>query len=458
MRRGGVLLSGEVDHQVGPARLWDRMSITSPDVHAGEFPLTAPGTRLALGLIDAAFTDAGAAKSGGPRAVPSAGALYPYEFMVITGDPDEPRGVHVLHVDPVRGLVHRLAGGPVARSCERAGLRLPDPGGAVVLVVSRPWLSMRKYGDRGYLYAQLDAAHLATNLLCVSSATGVPAQLRLRFDRESLHDVLGLAGRCRELHSAVVVGPGAGPAPDVRWSGRASARPSDLDVTWLELACWDSLGSADGVPEQARDVATGPFVAGGAGRRPPGWRELSLVRASAKEFVPAEVPADVLRCALSAIGTHHATDVRPDPDFHVSLVVRSVAGQPAAVIPLGRDGRVDLDVPPRPDDIAQACMHQDHLRDAAAFVLFHAPRRRVVGQNPRELIFRAGAVGQLLYLGAAEAGLGVTAVGGFDAHRWRRIARLPGDHEVLYLIALGAGRDTGTKWDRAHTAYAHDER
>ncbi|MFE2754354.1 nitroreductase family protein, partial [Actinosynnema sp. NPDC059335] len=279
----------------------------------------------------------------------------------------------------------------------------------------------------------------------------------------------GPAARGRGAGAGWVRRGGAGrrarpPAPGEGWSGRDvhSSPPPDLDVTWLELACWDSLDPADGA-QATRAVVSGPIagVAGATARPALRWRELSAVRASAKRFLPVEVPAEVLGRALSALDTRHATDLRPDPDFHLSLVTRSVAGRPPAVTRLTGGGAVGPDEPVRPDDLARACMHQDHLRDAAAFVVAHAPRDEVVGRYPhrlRELIFRAGAVGQLLYLGATEAGLGVTAVGGFDARRWRRIARLPGDHEVLYLVALGAGVDTGAKWDRAHLAYAHDER
>jgi hypothetical protein len=43
-----------------------------------------------------------------------------------------------------------------------------------ILLIIRPWLSMRKYGSRGYLYNHLDAGHAAVNLL--GGRTGI--QLR----------------------------------------------------------------------------------------------------------------------------------------------------------------------------------------------------------------------------------------------------------------------------------------
>lgn len=165
MRRGGVLL-------------WDRMTTASAGEGEPAYAFTGSDIGLALGLLDAAFAEVDPAKSGGPRAVPSAGALYPYEFRVLTEEADGPA---VFHVDPVRRLVFRVDGGCSAdRRCEPAGLRTPAPGGALVFVVGRPWLSMRKYGDRGYRYAQFDAAHVATNLLGVA---GPGAELRLRFGR-----------------------------------------------------------------------------------------------------------------------------------------------------------------------------------------------------------------------------------------------------------------------------------
>src|SRR6185437_12242071 len=48
-----------------------------------------------------------------------------------------------------------------------------DFDGCYLLVLTRPWLSIRKYGPRGYLYTQLDAAHAAVNIAGVALSSGI---------------------------------------------------------------------------------------------------------------------------------------------------------------------------------------------------------------------------------------------------------------------------------------------
>jgi nitroreductase len=112
------------------------------------------------------------------------------------------------------------------------------------------------------------------------------------------------------------------------------------------------------------------------------------------------------------------------------------------------------------EQVVRACMNQGHLRNAAAMAVLHAPRTALLGRGQEQLrdtLFCAGALGQLLYLGATEAGVGVTGVGGFDAERWRQLAHLPEDREPLYLVAFGIDDRQGAKWDRLSTAYAQNE-
>ncbi|MFE7108576.1 nitroreductase family protein [Streptomyces sp. NPDC057575] len=442
--------------------LWNRMSLVSPSTPSRNPVAPLEGLATALHTVEAAVA---VDTSSGNRAVPSAGSIYPYEFYaVVAGD----RGCGVIAIDPVRRLCWSVGtgGAGVVEQCRRAGIAPPPPGGADVVLVARPWLSMRKYGDRGYLYTQLDAAHVAVNLLGMSEGRG---ELLLRFGHGPLEELLGLKDRCREVHSVLRVEPGDDSALPAGWTVEAAVPASGAAApSWLERVCWESLtpawtaGEVEAPCRGARPLATpvessGPAVELAAGK----WAGLSHRRRSSKKYVPSALPAGVLAQVLATAGTALRTDLPPDSDLGVTVVARSAEGMPARVLRLTGGPVPGGGEAPDGDLIVRSCMQQEHLRDGAAFVVFHAPRASLAsGRSPRakELFLRAGGVAQLLYLGATAVDLGVTAVGGFDAGLWRTIGRLPEHHDPIYVLSFGATGSGGVKWDRMPVAYAQSER
>ncbi|MEU1088335.1 nitroreductase family protein [Streptomyces sp. NPDC005576] len=433
----------------------------SPETRLDNRVTTSAGLAAALQAVEAS---AGVV-SGGERAVPSAGAIYPYEFYVVLAGHGTETG-QVLGVDPVRRRCRHAGGGEasVRDQCRRAGIDPPGPGGALLVLVTRPWLSMRKYADRGYLYTQLDAAHMAVNALGTSQGRGT--ELLLRFDRRPLEALLGLVDRCREIHSVLRLDGTGDVALPVGWSVHAEGRVTE-DPSWMEQVCWDSL-----LPVLSGDEAPAPVP----GSRPlthpgpsarelpdlsaPRWSALSGRRRSSKRYVASAVPADVLERTLAAAATALRTDLPASGELGVTVLARSVEGAPSRVFRLSGEPAPPVAKAPDGDLVVRACMQQEHLRHAAAFVLFHAPRADLVTNRStymRELLFRAGGTAHLLYLGATAAGLGVTAVGGFDAALWRTASGLPEDHDPVYLLSLGATGPGGVKWDRLPVAYAQSE-
>lgn len=418
---------------------WERMAMTSATTLRPTDGAMAPGLAAALALIDDGL---GAVDSAGCRRVPSAGAIHPCECYVITTG-----GAY--YTDATRRTAFRLPMDNTASSVttllDHANIPAPRPGGALVVVATRPWLSIRKYGDRGYLYTHLDAAHLATNLLGTAAGHGMDAALRLRFRRAPLADLLAIRDQCREIHSVLSIEP-AGELSDPQWTiydaGSGPERPS-----WLERTCWRSLSPllANGTPAP-EPVAHRTLLPSGSRRLSGGtanivgrWPRLAEQRRSSKGFTPGAVPGRALADAFAATETALATDISNTTALQLTLVT------------LTPRQRHFTD-----DDVVAACGGQDHLRHAAAGVLYHVDRAALLGHPPavlRELLFQAGALSQLLYLGATAAGVGVTAVGGFDAGRWQRLAGLPDHQEPLYLVLLGSDGRNGVKWDRLTTAY-----
>ncbi|GLZ29515.1 hypothetical protein Lesp02_17050 [Lentzea sp. NBRC 105346] len=387
-------------------RLWERMKLSVSVPSSPALPVP-PSLSPVLRLFEIG-------------SAPSAGALYPYEHIVLVGD-------SLYSVDPGRRRCRLLhAGQSVRLALIRSGLGDAD---ALVFVVVRPWLSMRKYGDRGYLYCLLDAAHVATHLLCVGSESFSSAALRTRARTRPFADLLDL--RHSFVHSVLSLSGALGFACSSQWSCADDRDASNDMVSWLEEECWNSLA---------------PFLAPGLGRTlpvhrapllpglPPDFPSLSSLaasRRSTKDFSPGGCAVDSV---VDALRIPLTTDLDPFAVVDASVVT-------------GFSG----------DDLVRYCMGQEHLRHASSAVLFHADRT-VLLDDLNGAVFRAGALAHLLYLGATAADVGVTAIGGFDADRWRSAAGLPVSHDVLYVALLGRPGGAAVKVDRLQRAHAHNER
>ncbi|CAL9377437.1 nitroreductase family protein [Streptomyces sp. enrichment culture] len=444
--------------------LWTRMAVDS--AAAGRSPALTPAAGLRTGL---AVLDLGMiGTDGSRRAVPSAGATYPYECYILTRDEACATGLY--QVDPGRRLCQLLSRGPqVDEALCHAALAVPE-GGAVIVLATRPWLSMRKYGDRGYLYTQLDTAHLHMNLVLAADSLGASVVLRRR--PPGLEPLVTEHGECAEVHSALAVtavpaGNGTEAEPSC-WTvrdARATRRPSlRRQPHWLERLCWESLvtdsaGGAAGPPGAA--VSLPPTVRR-RGRAPLVPRATFHSRRSATGFAPGTVP---VRAVHGTVGRALSVfrDLLPGAGTlpHATLVVRQEQrdrGEPAW--PAGLDLRWLPELSNEP--VTEAFMAQRHLADTSAVLLLHAPTASLIdeagGSQLWTVLYHAGALAQLVCLEAARRDLAVTGVGGFDSERWRRLADLPTGHDVVYAVAMGVDTPDAPKLDRLAVAYAQNER
>lgn len=109
----------------GRESLWGRMTLVSPETRLDKRMASSAGLAAALQAVE----DSVALGGGGERAVPSAGAIYPYEFYVVLAGRGTEAG-EVLGVDPVRRRCWRTGAGEtsVRDQCLRAGIDPPEPG------------------------------------------------------------------------------------------------------------------------------------------------------------------------------------------------------------------------------------------------------------------------------------------------------------------------------------------
>jgi hypothetical protein len=394
----------------------------------------------------------------GKRRVASAGALYPYSIVAI---------------------LRRLDGSVDARSFDWKPGELSDLGvlsevgaladdldlarGEVAVLISiRPWLSMRKYGPRGYWYSLLDAGHAVANLLCVGELGGVAPVV----DRAADLTVMDAAlARALPWHQTQAV---------LRAADMVNFRPPNplsepLDITVREARVPSSRRNEHDYERWAWEWISDNFdnarslVSTGAVKAPPQMRENALWanvirnRRSAKEF--SDVPGPDINGSPFALVAE--SGILGLGGLRMSVVVTD----PTALAMVDESGQLVVDkvvIHVDGAELIAACMEQVHIRDATAFIVLHAPTEQISDADPeqfRSAMLLAGVAGHLLHLGVQAAGGGVTTIGGFVEGAWGRI--LDTRDNIVSVLALGSTPVTATPGKRLDVegrAHAHGER
>ena len=426
---------------------WDAMTSTGPARTGGHAEVASHGLAQASALLTRALY---AGPGGERRLTPSAGAIFPFTALVLAEVRDETATPcwQLFRMSEDGRALDRL---PLPRPRAAAlAARLAGPGGHVLLLV-RPWLSMRKYGARGYLYAHLDTGHAAAGLAGGAPRSGV---LRLRLPRAELRDLLSPAvPEVFELHSVLSFGPDTSePAPLVPVT---VADPPWDPVDPVETLCWHHLAGTlqpaddDGEPSRPVDAPIIRIPAGpapGPDRIRRDWHELAAARRSSRQFAATRLDPAALARTVRALGTALPTDLGPasapgpvratiilGPGYIVDDDIRRALGRYGTLT----DWPADVPV----GELVAACRGQRQAGQAQAFVLLHLPERALLVEGRpqllREALFRAAGAAHLVQLGAAGAGAAVATIGRFDAGLWHRAGLLPAGEHIVYLMALG---------------------
>jgi nitroreductase len=414
------------------------------------------------------------------RTTPSAGALYPYEVLAsVVGEAS-----YLWDIEQGRLVLCGLP--PLTREdLARAGF-VTAPGHhleAVIILLARPWLSMKKYQRRGYAYCHLDVGHLAANLAIYTAALGHTPTLHLRFSRAVLADHLRLDGLCREPLAALSFsGTRSESAASAGPESAAGTGPTDLELPDArEIGNWESLRgllslNLDLEPPCAPACSTllvEPVAVGEVDLLPlpescsqpsslKEWRSAILARRSAKGFRNEPLGAAQIAALLGALRAEGLpADCFPDrfPRLGVRLVARHVDGLSGVFAYAPRSHALQR-IAEQAEDPRPACMQQEIAGNVAALLIFHAPVFRLLAEQGysafTELHFHAAQLGQRLHLAAARIGvLGMTCIGGFDGEECATLARLDAEDEPVYVVLLGIPDDSAFKHDRLRVAYSH---
>jgi SagB-type dehydrogenase family enzyme len=129
----------------------------------------------------------------GLRTAPSAGALYPLELLLVTGDVTA-LSAGVYRYRPQQHTLDRLAGDdrrvPLAQAA--LGQSWIADSAAVLVITAIYERTTRKYGERGRRYVHIEVGHAAQNALLQAAALGLGAAVVGAFDDAAVARLLEL--------------------------------------------------------------------------------------------------------------------------------------------------------------------------------------------------------------------------------------------------------------------------
>ncbi len=112
------------------------------------------------------------------RAVPSGGALYPFEiYCVVFGVQGLLPGLY--HYDPLGSSLEEVRAGEFKECVAEASAQpdLVEKCAATIIITGMFWRTRFKYGLRGFRFALMEVGHVAQNLLLLAEALDMAAVL-----------------------------------------------------------------------------------------------------------------------------------------------------------------------------------------------------------------------------------------------------------------------------------------
>lgn len=143
----------------------------------------------------------GISSENGLRTSPSAGALYPLEIHVVTGEEGELELGVYRYIPEDHTLVREITG-DVREKLSKAALSQPMIRDALVsFVISAVYARLTgKYGNRGFRYAHMEAGHAAQNICLLGVELGIGTCTVGAFEDEEVKKVLKLPANEEPLY------------------------------------------------------------------------------------------------------------------------------------------------------------------------------------------------------------------------------------------------------------------
>ncbi len=400
------------------------------------------------------------------RAAACTGALYEVELYVVTGElPGLDAGVY--HFNPADVSLGLLRKGDFRGNLAQATAMEPAVAHApaTIICTGTYWRNAWKYQARTYRHFGWDNGTLLANMLAVSAASGLPAEIVMGFVDAEVNGLLDLDGR-REVSLCLVpigrTSEGLLPAPrETPALGLETVPPSQHEVEYpamLEMHDASSLQTEDEVRQWREEKSVLPFFpsAGETLRLPrlpdeeqpkDTIEQAILRRGSTRTF---DKTASITLAQLSTI-LEYATRGFPADFLHppgsqlndLYLIVHSVQGlKPGAYF--FRRERETLELLNEGEFRAKAYhlgLEQELPADACVDIFFLADLQRVLerygNRGYRAVQLEAGAIGGRMYLAAYAQRLGATGLTFFDDDVINFFSPHAHGKSAIFLLAIG---------------------
>jgi len=400
------------------------------------------------------------------RAAACTGALYEIELYVVSGDlPDLDAGVY--HFNPADVSLRLLRMGDFrgnlaqATAMEPAVARAP----ATIICTGTYWRNAWKYQARTYRHFGWDNGTLLANILAVSAASGLPAEIVLGFVDAEVNHLLDLDMR-REVSLCLVpigrTSESSLPAPkEVPALDLETIPLSQHEVEYPAMLEMHDASSLESVEEVNQWRGKPPVLSSSAlednavrlPRRPEEElpkdtiEQVILRRGSTRTF---DKSASITLAQLSTI-LDNATrglpaDFLESPGAQLNdlyLIVHSVQGLRPGAYFFGRE-QSTLQLLKEGEFRAQAHhlgLEQELPADACVAIFFLADLKRILerygNRGYRAVQLEAGIIGGRIYLAVYAQHLGATGLTFFDDDVINFFSPHAKDKSAIFLVAIG---------------------
>jgi SagB-type dehydrogenase family enzyme len=400
------------------------------------------------------------------RAAACTGALYEIELYVVSSDlPGLDAGVY--HFNPADVSLRLLRKGNFRGNLAQATAMEPAVAHApaTIICTGTYWRNAWKYQARTYRHFGWDNGTLLANLLAVSAASGLPAEIVLGFVDAEVNRLLDLDTR-REVSLCLVpigrTSESSLPAPrEVPALGLETIPLSKHEVEYpamLEMHDASSLESAEEVNQwrSKPPVFASSVLAGEAVRLPrlpeeeqpmDTTEQVILRRGSTRMFDKA---ASITLAQLSTILDNATRGLPADflepPGAQLNdlyLIVHSVQGLSPGAYFFAREQN-SLELLKEGEFRAEAHhlgLEQELPADACVDIFFLADVQRVLerygNRGYRAVQLEAGTIGGRIYLAAYAQHLGATGLTFFDDDVINFFSTHAKDKSAIFLLAIG---------------------
>jgi len=400
------------------------------------------------------------------RAAACTGALYEIELYVVTGD-FAGLDAGVYHFNPADVSLRLLRKGDFRRNLAQATAMEPAVAHAPAMIICTGtyWRNAWKYQARTYRHFGWDNGTLLANMLAVSAASGLPAEIVLGFVDGEVNRLLDLDTRREVSLCLVPIGrksesslPAQREAPAL---GLETIPLSEHEVEYpamLEMHNASSLESEEEVAQWRGKQQVFPFCApvGEAVRfqrlpeeeQPKDTIEqVILRRGSTRAFdKTASITLDQLSTIVDYATRGLPADFLEPPGAQLNdlyLIVHSVQGlKPGAYFFRREQKTVEL---LKAGEFRAEAHHlgleQELPADACVDIFFLADLNRILegsgNRGYRAVQLEAGAIGGRMYLAAYAQRLGATGLTFFDDDVIKFFSPHAKGKSAIFLLAIG---------------------